>query len=538
MSIFKKLSMFTGTIIISIILLFCISLTQSRINGIIEDKGLRFTGQIKNAPPIVAFTTVALGSFRGILADILWLRSAALQDEGNYFEMVQLATWVTELQPKFSGAAAYLAWNMAYNISVTCSSFADRWRWVQSGIKLLRDRAIAYNPNDPVLYKELGWIFQHKIGNVLDDANLYYKNQLAIEMTQVLGYETDWTAFANAPVDLDAFMKAYPKDSPLWKSLETAKIKDVDQLFAEFKKTEALPEAFIKALKYPNMEKDLISYFRARWLREKYRLDAVLINKINQKYGMLDWRLPEAQAIYWATKGLEMTRGGKDINCERMITQGLKDAFMSGRLLMIDKDKFETIITVPNLDVVDSVITTLDKAYIDNKTSSFRSAKLNFIKDAIVVMYNYGKFTKAKELYKSLRKEEPGKKAYLIPLETFVLKEWAEDIRDATTKKATDSISGLIYRSCYFLTYGDMDAALAQERIAKYIYKKYMLSNADTRDRTGLAPYSEIKKAVVKGCLKSYPPVVATIFKAKLEELKAIKEAQQKKSQKGDVNKK
>ena len=49
---------------------------------------------------------------------------------------------------------------------------------------------------------------------------------------------------------------------------------------------------------------------------------------------------------------------------------------------------------------------------------------------------------------------------------------------------------------------------------------------------------SEIKKAVVKGCIKSFPPMVSTIFKAKLEELKAIKEAQQKKSKKGDVNKK
>jgi hypothetical protein len=532
MSKFKKLSMFTGTIVISIIILFCISLTQTRIDGIIKDKNLRFTGQIKNAPPIVAFTTVALGSFRGILADILWLRSASLQDQGNYFEMVQLATWVTELQPKFSGAAAYLAWNMAYNISVTCSSFEDRWRWVQSSVRLLRDRAIGYNPNDPVLYKELGWIFQHKIGNVLDDANLYYKNQLAIEMSQVMGYDPNWEEFAKAPADEKAFKKAYPKENPIWKCLEDTKIESLTALYETFKKNEALPEDFIKALNYPAMEKQLEIYFRSQWLKEKYKLDSVLINEINNKYGMLDWRLPEAQAIYWATMGLKMTRGHQDINCERMIAQGLKDAFMSGRLLMIDKDKFETIITVPNLDVVDSVIKTLDVAFEQNKTSSFRSAKLNFMKDAIVVMYNYGKFAKAKELYKALRKEEPEKKAYLVPIETFVLKEWAEDIRDATSKKATDAISGLIYRSCYFLTYGDMDAALAQERIAKYIYRKYMQDNMDIRDRTGLAPYSEIKMAVVKGCIKSFPPAVSTIFKAKLEELDAIKKAQQEEAEK------
>lgn len=532
MSKFKKLSMYTGAVCISIIMLFCISLTQNRINGIIKDKGLRFTGQIKNAPPIVAFTTVALGSFRGILADILWLRSASLQDQGNYFEMVQLATWMTELQPKFSGAAAYLAWNMAYNISVTCSSFADRWRWVQSGIRLLRDRAISYNPDDPVLYKELGWIFQHKIGNVLDDANLYYKNQLAIGMMKIIGHDPNWQAFAKAPVTEKAFAAAYPKNSPLWQALKAAKIANLDLLYQTFKKDEALPKAFTKALNNPTMAKNLVIYFRVKWLKDKYKLDAKLINQINQKYGMLDWRLPEAQAIYWATMGLKVAKDHQDINCERMIDQGLKDAFKSGRLLMVDKDHFKSIITVPNLDVVDSVIKALNQDYIRNKTSSFRSAKLNFMKDAIVTLYNYGRFSKAKKLYNDLRKEEPGKKAYLVNIENFVLKEWAEDIRDATSKKATDAISGLIFRSCYFLTYGDMDTAIAQERIAKYIYRKYMQDHMDTRARNGLAPYSKIKAAVVKGCIQNFQPVMATILKAKLKELKARKQEQQQKNKK------
>ena len=45
---------------------------------------------LDNSPPLVAFTTVALGGFRGILADVLWLRAIRMQEEGNYFELVQL----------------------------------------------------------------------------------------------------------------------------------------------------------------------------------------------------------------------------------------------------------------------------------------------------------------------------------------------------------------------------------------------------------------------------------------------------------------
>lgn len=116
MSKFKRLVIYTTAVVISIVLLTAISGVQGKLDGLIQKHELRYTGQIKNAPPVVAFTTMALGSFRGLLADLLWLRAASLQDQGNYFEMVQLASWITKLQPRFSGATAYLAWNMAYNI--------------------------------------------------------------------------------------------------------------------------------------------------------------------------------------------------------------------------------------------------------------------------------------------------------------------------------------------------------------------------------------------------------------------------------------
>ena len=142
--------MYFVLVCVTLVLLFGVGRVERRLDNAVAEHHLRFTGQIKNAPPLVTFTTVALGSFRGLVADLLWLRAGSLQEKGSYFEMVQLARWITDLQPTFSGATAYLAWNMAYNISVTCSSFEDRWRWVNEGIKLIRDQAIEYNPEDPV----------------------------------------------------------------------------------------------------------------------------------------------------------------------------------------------------------------------------------------------------------------------------------------------------------------------------------------------------------------------------------------------------
>ena len=177
---------------------------EKLVDEAVEDKGL---------PPMVAFTTVALGGFRGILADLLWLRAGALQEDGKYFELVQLASWITKLQPKFTAATSFLAWNMAYNISVTFQDPQDRWRWVQRGIELIRDEGLNYNANDPKLYQQLGWIYQHKMGNTLDDAQKYYKYQIAKEMQRAFGgvADPDWEALKKAPKSFVEFRKLHPE---------------------------------------------------------------------------------------------------------------------------------------------------------------------------------------------------------------------------------------------------------------------------------------------------------------------------------------
>ena len=38
---------------------------------------------LENAPPMLAFTTVALGGFRGLISNALWMRANELQQEGR-----------------------------------------------------------------------------------------------------------------------------------------------------------------------------------------------------------------------------------------------------------------------------------------------------------------------------------------------------------------------------------------------------------------------------------------------------------------------
>ena len=129
-----------------------------------------------------------MGAFRGLVVDILWMRADKLKEEGQFFDARQLAEWITKLQPRFAAVWEFHAWNMAYNISVAIPATQpeQRWRWVKNGYELLRDEGIPLNPKSIPLYRELGRIFQHKLGGVSDDAQEYYKLQFAEEIGPLL----------------------------------------------------------------------------------------------------------------------------------------------------------------------------------------------------------------------------------------------------------------------------------------------------------------------------------------------------------------
>ncbi len=397
------------TFILVALCLWGISLTQSEMNTIKRVERLTDTDPVENAPPLVAFTTVALGCFRGLVADLLWLRSIKLQEQGKYFEMVQLASWICKLQPRFTGASVYLAWNMAYNISVTFADFSDRWRWVNNGLKLLRE-AVSYNPADPLVYREMGWIYLHKIGDVYDNANLYYKNEMAIEMTKVFGGvgDPDWAALAAAPANAKELSDALPKSSPVWADMERVGFKTLVELDRKFRVDGRLPGELTKICTDKDALRVLEDYLRAAWLRSGYGVDPAEVVRINNKYGRLDWRLPNSYAVYWGMLGIERSRERKSIDCERIVNNALKSSFIDGRLLVFGGNDFQGFMTVPNLNLADSVRTIFYDSYKNNTSSSFKSAYMNFMIDAILIYYNYGAYEKSNEYLNLMRKEFPG----------------------------------------------------------------------------------------------------------------------------------
>ena len=66
--------------------LFCgSSQMQSQLNKKRAAYGFTRLAPLANAPPLLAFTTVALGGFRGLISNALWMRADGIAGSGPLF---------------------------------------------------------------------------------------------------------------------------------------------------------------------------------------------------------------------------------------------------------------------------------------------------------------------------------------------------------------------------------------------------------------------------------------------------------------------
>ena len=131
----------------------------------------------QSAPVLAEGAFAALGGLRSIAAEVVWFRADRLQEEGRYVELAQLASALALMEPHTPEVWSYAAWNLAYNVSVMMATHEDRWRWVEAGLRLLRDEGLRLNPRAAELYRELAWLFELKIGANIDDAAPLYRRK-------------------------------------------------------------------------------------------------------------------------------------------------------------------------------------------------------------------------------------------------------------------------------------------------------------------------------------------------------------------------
>ena len=445
------------------LLLVGVSRLQDSLNRDRDELGLTRVQPLENAPPVLAFTTVALGGFRGLISNALWIRAGDLQDEDKFFEMAQLANWITVLEPHYVQVWLVQAWNMAYNISVKFKDFSDRWRWVRRGIELLRDDGLRYNPNETLLYRELGWFFQHKLGANMDDANVYYKQQWADEMAEV-------------------FDKKEPN---------------------------------LEELIHPQT---IDQTNRARLLREKYKMDPEFMKQINEHYGPLEWRLPEAHAIYWAALGLKVAAENPTkikpedlITLRRVVYQSMQISFQRGRL--IPNPFLKNFEMGPNLDIIPKVSAAYEQAAQEDQKNHdhILKAHKNFLKDAVYFLYINNRVADAAKWYAELARKYPNSTLLDFQPTSFptnlTMVEYAvnrvqEDVTETMSRDRVKAvIEGLLANAYNSLAIGQDERAAGFKLLAEQVRTTYSSKTKERKEALGLASLDEIQRDVLNRLL-------------------------------------
>ena len=516
----NRYTLFFALLAGTVLILFANVFVQNRMAVIVkEDKLVDENFAAEGTPPIVAFSTMALGGFRGLIADILWIRAGDLQQKGKYYELVQLSDWILKLQPKFSTAASHMGWNMAYNVSVACKRPEDRWRWVRRGIQLMQD-AVTMNPNERTVYHELGRIYQHKLGNVLDDAQRYYKETMARQLIFLYGkHHPDWEAWAASPATEEALRERFPSGHPAWLAILAYNQGDLERLFGEFRLNGGLPKELKEKLT-PEDASVLDYYFRRKWLKKDWNIDPETVLAVNREYGELDWLLPESYAIYWGYVGLGYTEGRDQLPLTRLVLQSLVATFNYGRMLLPRENEVsDFFLLVPNTGVIDAA-RKLYKEVLKSDTYAhgpFEALYENFLIDSIVTLYTYSQKEAAARLYQELRTDTKNGNSRTMTLDQFVLNEWEDDLASGDFKQIGNELEGLLFTSCMLIGYGDRDAAADHLALALRVYNRYTKEHSDV-DRVLLPPFSEMKARTARAIIENYPPEIANRLRAELEE--------------------
>jgi hypothetical protein len=446
-------------------LVFGAGRVQQSLNHDRDTLGLTRGAVLKNAPPMLAFTTVALGGFRGLISNFLWMRANDLQLDDKFFEATQLADWITQLEPTYPQVWAFQAWNMAYNISVKFKDFPDRWRWVERGIELLRDEGLRYNPNSVDIYRELAWFFQHKMGQNLDDANIYYKSEWATEMKPFFG-----------PNGTNFDLLLHPPDA----SAQT----------------------------------------NALLFREKYKIDPAFAKKVDEEYGPFDWRLPEAHAIYWGARGLQTARENPGkvkaddlIKLRRIIYQSMLQAFHHGRIII---DPFTQSYSLgPNLDLIPNVNQAYETLMAEEdpvNRSHISTAHRNFLRDAIYFLYENNRMAEANRWFKYLGEKYPDRPIIEnqpdslpknLTLDEYAVAVVQIDVGETSQDRVTSAVQGLLSRAYYNLAIGQDDRYENLKRLAIRVYQSYTgkVTRYKSDKRTPLPPFDTLNKAVLQQLL-------------------------------------
>ena len=328
----------------------------------------------------------------------------------------------------------------------SCFGFTD-----YPGIELLRDEGLKFNPDEPLIYRELAWLYQHKLGANLDDANMLYKQRWMEAMTAVLGPQRD-----------SYLALIEPKTDEAREHLKT--------------------------------------------LKEKYKMDPILMREVDKKYGPLEWRLPEAHAVYWGYVGMSRCKTATDLMpLRRLMYQNMQLAFQRGRLII--NHVGQPPMLGPNLDIIPQVSASYEQEMRQEKEGlgNIKNGHKNFLRQAVFHLYAHARIKEANLWFDYLKKNYPDDNAVKNAggdMETFALQRVSEGMSETDVNKTTSFIEGFIRSGYVHLALDYDDRAEGFLLLARKLWISYQdRLGARSTQRIGLPEYPLMENKVLNELL-------------------------------------
>jgi hypothetical protein len=243
------------------------------------------------------------------------------------------------------------------------------------------------------------------------------------------------------------------------------------------------------------------------------------MNDVDGRYGPLEWRLPEAHAIYWAALGLEKAKlNPTNINQDellglrRVIYQSLHLAVLRGRLIL---DPFtKTVDLGPNLGIISKANAAYEQAMAEDE--KFRDhisrAHRNMVADIVYYLYAQAREADAAQWFKYLAQKYPDKPlftgdAYSLPtkltLDEYAVGRVQADINESSRDHVKAALEGLLANSYRDLAIDEDEHAAGFTLLARKVWTAYQARIKGREGAVGLPPFEEIDRDVLNRLLNS-----------------------------------
>jgi hypothetical protein len=461
---------------------------------------------LENAPPELVMATTALGGFRGLIIDYLWLRATELRSKGSHYEIVQIYDWIGKLEPRIPDVWSFTAHEMVYNICVTMPTAEERWRWILRGIEHIRDFGLFYNQNSPKLYWHLGLIFWDKVGlNPVDEHAFYYRKQWAEMMEEVLGETPNLRELAEFSQAVPSFL-----DEPEIQSLLiAAKAIDID-LPQEFFGMKNLPQP--KQASLQNLLKEshhkaafqkLSAYLRARRLRLEFKMDPKKMLALENQYHHVDFRLTFNHALYWAEEGIQIVASQPALkesvisrNLDRLKYAALQQNFEYGRV--VSKGE-RGLVCIPNFEVLQPLHELFEA--MQNKWGEEKGLLSHevFLREVVWNCYLYNRRKEAQKYYQILARKF-ARADYQQDLDSYATQQIGNQVKFIGRRLEVENyIVGILVLSCHALRV-EPEQHQGLLDFANILYREYVKRHGDLDSVNPLEqprPFSYFQKTAV-----------------------------------------